>query len=169
MSTSASSPAAQDSSVARQLLRHTVATVAYRGGKALRGAPESFAAFAIGEPPRTPAQILAHIGDLFDWALSHASGKQAWKDSRPLPWDAEVTRFYAALKSFDDFLASPEPLQAPVDALFQGPIADALTHVGQLAMLRRLAGCAIKGENYFKAEIVAGRVGVEQAAPRREF
>jgi hypothetical protein len=154
---------------ARQLLRHAVATIAYRGGKALRGAPESFAAFAIGENPRTPAQILAHIGDLFDWALSIASGKQTWKDSRPLAWDAEVARFFAALKNFNDFLASNESLQAPIEALFQGPMADALTHVGQIAMLRRLAGCPIKGENYFKAEVATGRVGAEQAAPRREF
>jgi hypothetical protein len=153
----------------RQLLRHTLATLAYRGGKALRGAPASFAGFATGENPRTPAQILAHIGDLMDWGLSIASGQQAWKDSQPLAWDAEVARFFAAVKKFDEFLASAEPLQAPVEGLFQGPVADALTHVGQLAMLRRLAGCPIKGENYYRAEIVAGRVGLEQAAPRREF
>jgi len=154
---------------ARQLLRHTLATVAYRGGKVLRGAPASFAGFAIGENPRTPAQILAHIGDLFDWALSIATGKQTWKDSQPLAWDAEVERFFAALKKFDEFLASAEPLQAPAEGLFQGPVADALTHVGQIAMLRRLAGCPIKGENYFKAEIEAGRIGMDQVAPRREF
>ena len=154
---------------ARQLLRHTVATVAYRGGKALRGAPESFADFAVGEKPRTPAQILAHIGDLFDWALSIARGEQSWNDAKPRPWNDEVGRFFAALKKFDDFLASSEPLRAPAESLFQGPIADALTHVGQIAMLRRLAGSPIKGENYFKAEIVVGRVGSEQAAPRREF
>jgi len=154
---------------ARQLLRHTLATLAYRGGKALRGAPASFAGFAVGENPRTPAQILAHLGDLMDWGLSIASGKQAWKDSQPLAWEAEVARFFAAVKKFDDYLASAEPLHAPSEGLFQGPVADALTHVGQIAMLRRLAGCAIKGENYFKAEIVAGRVGAEQATPRREF
>jgi len=154
---------------ARQLLRHMVATLAYRAGKALRGAPPSFAAFAIGEKPKTPAEILAHLGDLFDWAHSMASGGQVWKDSQPLAWDAEVARFFAAVKKFDDYLVSGEPLHAPVAGLFQGPVADALTHVGQIAMLRRLAGCAIKGENYFKAEIVAGRVGLEQAAPRREF
>jgi len=154
---------------ARQLLRHTVATLAYRAGKALRGAPPSFATFAIGERPKTPAEILAHLGDLFDWAHSMAGGKQVWKDSQPLAWDADVARFFAAVKKFDDYLASSEPLHAPVEGLFQGPVADALTHVGQIAMLRRLAGCAIKGENFFKAEIVAGRVGFEQAAPRREF
>ena len=154
---------------ARQLLRHSVATVAYRGGKALRGAPESFASFSIGERPRTPANILAHLGDLFDWALSMAEGKQTWRDSAPLDWNGEVTRFFAALKKFDDFLGSSEPLQAPIDCLLQGPVADALTHVGQLAMLRRLAGCPIKGENYYKAAIAVGCVGPEQPAPRREF
>jgi hypothetical protein len=154
---------------ARQLLRHTVATVAYRGGKALRGAPESFALFTLGDSPRTSAKILAHIGDLFDWALSMASGRAVWQDSQPLAWDVEVARFFAALKKFDDYLASPEPLHSPAEGLFQGPIADALTHIGQLAMLRRLAGCPIKGENYFKAEIAAGRVGAEQSSPRREF
>jgi len=154
---------------ARQLLRHTVATVAYRGGKALRGAPESFAAFTTGGSPRTTANILAHIGDLFDWALSMARGQTIWRDSEPLPWNAEVDRFFASLKKFDDLLASQEPLRASAEGLFQGPIADALTHIGQIAMLRRLAGCPIKGENYFKAEITLGRVGAEQAAPRREF
>src|SRR5579863_4732568 len=98
---------------ARQLLRHTVATVAYRGGKALRGAPQSFATSTLGDSPRTPANILAHMGDLFDWALSMARGEAAWHDSRPLPWDAEVNRFFAALKKFDDYLASPEPLHTP--------------------------------------------------------
>jgi len=154
---------------ARQLLRHAVATVAYRGGKALRGAPDHFASFPVGDKPRTPAQILAHMGDLFDWAYSMAQGKQTWHDSTSLAWNAEVERFFAAIKKFDDFLASPEPLHAPIEGLLQGPIADALTHVGQLAMLRRLVGAPIKGENFFKADIAAGRVGFEQSAPRREF
>jgi len=154
---------------ARQFLRHTIATVAYRGGKALRGAPALFATFTLGDSPRTPAKIVAHMGDLFDWALSMARGDAVWRDSQPLSWDTEVSRFFSALKKFDDYLASPEPLHSPAEGLFQGPIADALTHIGQIAMLRRLAACPIKGENYFKAEIVAGRVGLEQTAPRREF
>jgi hypothetical protein len=151
------------------LLRHTVATVAYRGGKAVRGAPASFAQYSPDGSPRTAATILAHIGDLFDWALSQAKGAEAWTDSTPLDWDGEVERFFASLQRFDDFLASGTPLAAPAERLFQGAIADALTHVGQLAMLRRLAGAKIKGENYSRAEIVAGRVGGDQAAPRREF
>jgi hypothetical protein len=154
---------------ARQLFRHAVATAAYRGGKALRGAPESFATFTLGDSPRTPANILAHMGDLFDWALSMARGEAAWRNSQPLTWNAEIARFFESLKKLDDYLASPEPLHSSAEGLFQGPIADALTHIGQLAMLRRLAGCPIKGENYFKAEIAAGRVGADQSAPRREF
>jgi hypothetical protein len=153
----------------RQLLRHTVATVAYRGAKALRGAPESFANFKSGDSPRTPAKILVHLGDLFDWALSMSQGEMTWRDSEPLPWNAEADRFFSTLKKFDDFLASSESLKAPIEKLFQGPVADALTHIGQIAMLRRFAGCSIKGENYFKAEIAAGRVGAEQSAPRHEF
>src|SRR5467141_2829208 len=154
---------------ARQLLRHTLATVAYRGGKALRGAPDHFASFHIGDKTRTPAQILAHMGDLFDWALSIAQGKQTWHDSTPLPWNAEIERFFSAMKKFDDHLASAEPLHDSAEAIFQGGLADALTHVGQIAMLRRLGGSPILGENYFKADIAVGRVGPDQPAPRREF
>ena len=153
----------------RALLRHTVATVAYRGGKAVRDAPASFAAYSPDGSPRTAAKILAHIGDLFDWALSQAKGAEAWNDSTPLAWHDEVARFFASLQRFDDFLASDVALAVPPERLFQGAVADALTHVGQLAMLRRLGGLKIKGENYSRAEIVAGRVGTEQSVPRREF
>jgi len=151
----------------RELLRHTLATLAYRGGKTVRNAPAEFAGFS--GAGRTPAQILAHIGDLLDWALSMANGTRKWHDSTPLPWEQEEARFFAALKSFDDYLASSEPLQARTEKLFQGPVADALTHVGQLAMLRRLAGAPIVGENYYVADIAIGRVGAEQAAPKRTF
>jgi len=151
----------------REFLRHTLATLCYRCGKAIRNAPDSFANFSGGTRP--PAKILAHIGDLMDWGLSMARGAKVWKNSDPLPWPQEVERFFGATKAFDDYLASDAPLDCSVERLFQGPIADALNHTGQLAMLRRMAGCPIKGENYFVAEIAAGRVGDEQAAPRREF
>jgi hypothetical protein len=153
----------------REMLRHTLATVAYRGGKAVRDAPEGFAEFRAGGGARTPAEILAHVGDLFDWALALARGEERWRDSAPLPWDEEVARFFEALRTFDAYLASGAPLACAAESLFQGPVADALTHVGQVALLRRMAGAAVRGENYFRAEIVAGRVGAEQAAPRREF
>lgn len=154
---------------ARDLLRHCVATIAYRGGKTVRDVPESFAKFQPPQEARTPEQILAHIGDLFDWALSMAEGQGVWKDSQPLPWAQEVERFFGTLKGFDEYLEGNEALHASPEKLFQGPMADALNHVGQLAMLRRMAGFPIKGENYFKADIAAGRVGPEQATPKREF
>jgi hypothetical protein len=153
----------------RDLLRHALATLAYRGGKAVRGASAEFAGFKPAESSRTPAQILAHIGDLLDWGLSIAEGKQRWQDSPPLPWDQEVERFFSVLKRLDDFLASENPLGAPAEKLFQGPIADALTHIGQIAMLRRMAGGPVKAENYFVADITTGRVGAEQTPPKREF
>jgi hypothetical protein len=153
----------------RDLLRHTLATVAYRGRKAVADAPESFATFRSVESSRTPAEILAHVGDLFDWALSLARGEQKWHDSTPRPWRQEAERFFETLSAFDACLAAPQPLATSPERLFQGPVADALTHIGQIALLRRLAGAPIRGENYFAADIVAGRVGSEQSPPRREF
>lgn len=153
----------------RAFLRHAVATVAYRGGKAVRGAPDSFASYTPDGSPRTAAKILAHVGDLFDWALTQAKGAEAWTDSEPLAWDREAARFFATLQHFDDYLASDAPLAATPERIFQGAIADALAHIGQLAMLRRLAGAKMKSENYSRADIVAGRVGAEQTPPRREF
>lgn len=154
---------------ARALLRHTVATVAYRGGKAIRNAPPSFADFRNCDTTRTPIQILAHIGDLYDWAISIARGNEKWNDATPLPWDEECARFFRGLKAFDDYLASGVALQATPEKLFQGPVADSLNHIGQLNMLRRMAAAPVKGESYYRAEIAAGRTGADQAAPKREF
>ena len=151
----------------RDFLRHTLATLAYRGGKAVRHAPAEFADFQ--GAGRRPAQILAHVGDLLDWSLSMAQGKPKFVPSQPLTWEKEITRFFSALQRFDDYLDSAELVHVPIEKLFQGPIADALTHVGQIAMLRRMAGVPISGENYFVADIVVGRVGAEQAAPKKEF
>jgi hypothetical protein len=153
----------------RELLRHALATIAYRGGKAVRNAPANFADYRCSETSRTPGQILAHIGDLLDWGLSIARGKQTWRDAGVQDWNQDVERFFSGLKVFDDFLASDHPLDAASEKLLQGPIADALTHVGQIAMLRRMAGVPVKGESYFSAEITAGRVGREQTAPKKEF
>jgi hypothetical protein len=153
---------------AREYLRHSVATLAYRGGKVLRGAPESFGAFRAADTSRTPSEILAHLCDLLDWSASHVRGREAYRTSTPAAWDADVARFFGALRALDDALVQTgRPFEWP--RLLQGPIADALTHVGQLALLRRLAGFPLRGESYFRADIAAGRVGPEQAAPIREF
>jgi hypothetical protein len=150
-------------------LRHTVATVAYRGAKALRGAPPEFATFRAGPGTRMPSEILAHLGDLLDWALSLANGKEAWHNSPPLDWEAGVERFFRGLEALEARLASGVELGTTPEKLFQGPIADSLTHIGQIAMLRRLAGSAVRGENYLVAKIAAGGVGAEQAAAVFEF
>ena len=151
------------------LLRHTLATLAYRGGKAVRGAPASFSRFEASPGTRTPGQILAHINDLLAWALHLAEGRHAWEESTPGAWEEDVVKFHAALELLDARLASPKPLGCPAEKLFQGPIADALTHVGQIAMLRRMAGVPMRGENYFKADIQAGRVSAVQPPSRVEF
>jgi hypothetical protein len=160
---------ANPASTSRELVRHMVATLAYRGGKALRGAPDGFAQFRAGDTTRTPGQILAHIGDLLDWGLSLAKGTQKWQNSDPLAWDKGSERFFAVLQALDAYLASDAPLSCSSEKLVQAPLADALTHIGQISMLRRLAGAPVRAENYFKAEIVAGRVGAKQTAPHLEF
>ena len=153
----------------RELLRHTVATLAYRAAKATRGAPAAFATFKAGPTSRTPVEVLAHMGDLFDWALSMATGAPRWNTSEPKPWNEERERFFATLERFDDRLAAPEPLAYEVTRLFQGPVADALTHTGQLTMLRRIYGAPVKGESYNRADIAIGRVGAEQKPPDPKY
>jgi hypothetical protein len=151
----------------RLLLRHTVAALAYRASRALDSAPESFAQFdGCG---RQPIKILAHMGDLFDWALSAVQGSERWHNSAPLAWPQENARFFATLKAFDDYLASDQPMHAAAERLFQGPIADALTHVGQIAMMRRLAGSPTCGEDFFVAKIAVGQTSAEQPAAVQPF
>jgi hypothetical protein len=154
---------------ARQLLRHSIATLAYRAAKPLHGAPDGFCKFKAAADVRTPVEILAHIGDLLDWALSVARGQQKWRESAPLPWSQETARFFAALEALDAYLASDAPLGTPPEKLLQAPIADALTHIGQIAMLRRLASAPVRAENYFVAKITTGTVGADQPAPVLEF
>ncbi len=150
-------------------LRHALATLAYRGGKVVRDPPEGFGDGSAGPGSRTAAEVLAHVGDLLDWAVHLAEGRHVWAEAPDRSWEAGVSRFFEGLRTLDERLGSGAGLGYPAEKLFQGPIADALTHVGQLAMLRRLAGSPVRGENYFKADIEAGRVGREQPAPRYEF
>ena len=154
------------SDLKRELLRHLVATVAYRGGLAVVDAPASFAEFRTHETTRTPGEILAHIGDLLEGSRHLVKGEMVYLTSTPLPWKEEVARFFAAVNALDSYLASDGPLACPVERLVQGPIGDALTHVGQIVMLRRMAGFPIRSGEYFTAEIVAGEVNEERFAKR---
>jgi len=137
--------------------RHTLATLAYRGEKAFRSVPDNFSRFRLADGSRSAGEILAHIGDLLDWALIMAKDKHVWRETPPQAWDDDVQRFLSGVAALDAYIASGEPLQAPLEKLFQGPVADALTHVGQVAMMRRLAGTPLKGENYFRADIHISR------------
>lgn len=154
-----------------EMFRHTVATLAYRAAKTMRGAPAGFAEFRPGPTSNTPMRIVAHMADLLAWSLTMLKGEAKWHSSDPQTWDAECGRFFVALESLDQALESDEPIKGDLGKIFQGPVADALTHTGQLAMLRRLSGAPMKGENYTRADIQIGRVGFDQtpADPRYEF
>ena len=154
---------------ARELLRHTLATLAYRARKVVTDVPGEIANLKASETTRTPKEILAHICDLLDWGLSVAQGEQKWSPQSSATWDEEVERLFAALERLDSYLASDQPLGFSAEKIFQGPIADALTHVGQIALLRRIGGARVRGENYFGAQINSGQVGRDQPKPAFEF
>ena len=150
-------------------LRQIAATLAYRAAKVLRDVPPSFANFTCGESTRTPVRIVAHMGDLMAWGVTIADGDIKWNASGSDDWDREVARFFDGLAALDRALAADGPFKGSVDKLIQGPLADALTHVGQLALLRGMAGAPVKPESYARADIMVGRVGREQPPPGREF
>jgi hypothetical protein len=155
----------------RAFLRHALATLAYRAGKAVRGTPEAFGRFRATPESTSVVEILTHMGDLMDWVLRSVEGDPKWTSATPLPWEDEVRRFFASLGALDAYLESEKPILYEPARAFQGGIADALTHTGQLAMLRRLSGFKMKGESYNRADIRIGRVGLEQtpADPKFEF
>jgi hypothetical protein len=152
-----------------ELLRHLLATLAYRAAKTLRDPPRSFAHFTGGPGARTPQQIVAHMGDLMGWGLRMVQGETSWRAEGTTDWERDVARFFDGLAALDQALVAHDADRYRPDLLIQGPLADALTHVGQLAMLRGAAGAPVKPESYARAEIRVGRVGADQAAPAYEF
>lgn len=142
----------------RELLRHLVAALTFRARIAISDAPPNFADFKVDQTIRTPAEILAHLGDLLQGSLFLMRGELIYLNSAPLAWDEEVNRFFSAAKEFDLFLASDAPIDQPIEKITQGPIADALTHIGQIVMLRRAAGSPVRAESYFTAEIVPNNI-----------
>ncbi|MGB3966636.1 MAG: hypothetical protein WBO45_07880, partial [Planctomycetota bacterium] len=142
-----------------QLLRHTVATLAYRAGKVLRDFPPQFADRRVAPATRTPLELLGHLADLAHWAVGLSRGDPTWHTVPPGTWAEAQQRFFAGLAALDAELAGGAPQSRPPAKIFQGPIADALTHVGQLALLRGMLGAPVRPESYARAEIAAGRVG----------
>jgi GNAT superfamily N-acetyltransferase len=136
----------------RALLRHAVAVVAFRANHALANVPGDFAQFRAGDRTRTPIEIVVHLCDLYDWALWMAKSHSVWNNTEPTTWEADVARFFAALAAFDEFLASGATLIWSAERVLAGPIADSLTHIGQIALLRGVSGSPVKGMNYAKAD-----------------
>jgi hypothetical protein len=153
----------------RELLRHAVATLAYRAQKALDKPPVGFADFRVSPASRTPLEIVSHLGDLMRWAERMARGEYKWTAEPATDWQTASDGFFAGLAALDAALQTATFTEYAPEVVFQGAIADALTHVGQLTLLRGAAGAAIRPESYARAEIEAGRVGRNQSATRREF
>jgi hypothetical protein len=155
----------------REFFRHVLATLAYRSAKALRDVPGAFASFKAGPSSRTPGEIVSHMGDLMDWTRGMVRGEGKWNSSAAQEWDAACARLFASIQALDEAIAGHDPVAFDLTRLFQGPVADALTHTGQLTMLRRLYGAPMKSESYVRADVVVGRVGAEQtpADPKYEF
>lgn len=148
----------------RELLRHFLAALAYRTQKALRDAPESFGDFRVAQGVRTPRELVRHMTSVLGYARTFFVG--GTYEAQPLPdLAAEVRRFHEILESVGALLKTADATATP-EQLLQGPLADAMTHAGQLAMLRRLSGLPVAAENFLKAEINADNLGPDQAAPR---
>lgn len=151
----------ETSDLKRELFRHLLATLAFRGGVAVANTPEDFASFRLKEDVRTPAELLAHIGDCVEGSHYLMQGEFVYLNSKPLAWNEEIKRFFSKIKAFDAFLASDARLKQPIEKIMQGPIADSLTHVGQIVMLRRIAGFPVQVDNYFAAEFAPGEIDEE--------
>lgn len=148
----------------RQLLRQMLATLAYRANKAVTGAPDGFGNTSAGGGTRSALVIISHMADLMEWGASVARDQSVWRDGSPSSWQGEVDRFFAGLEALDRQLSSSPISKSAGDKLVQGPIADALTHLGQIGILRRIAGSPVRGESYARATITEGRIGRDQAA-----
>jgi len=151
------------------VLRHLLATLAYRAAKAVRNVPEEFPHASVSPTTRRPILIVAHLADLMAWALPLADGRSEWSAGGGDDWHEEVERFFAGLEALDRRLASSPVSAESIQKLIQGPLADALTHVGQIAMLRGMTGAPLRPESYARARVVSGQVGREQAPPSYEF
>lgn len=153
----------------RELLLHFLAAIAYRAQKALRGAPESFPDFAAGHQARTPVQVLRHMTSLMGYTETLFQGGTYPMSPEPLPtFEAEIHRFHFQLTAVGNLIrAGTPPCSISTEQLLQGPFADTMTHVGQLAMLRRLAGSPVPPENFIFAEVAAHRLGPDQAPAAR--
>ena len=152
----------------RHMIRHFLAALAYRFQKAIRGAPDGFSDLEVGWGVRAPLDIVHHIDGVLGyalWAIERGEGSSR-RHREMSDWRGEVAAVHATLRAIDDALATGDAIEAErLERALQGPLADAMTHVGQLAMLRRMAGSPTPGENFYRADIRTGRVGEDQPLP----
>lgn len=151
------------------LLTHFLAAIAYRTQKVLRDAPPHFPHFAAGHQVRTPVEILRHMTSLMGYTRTLFLG--GTYPVRPEPQGTfadEITRFHDMLGDVGRLLTAGTPLrEISYQQLLQGPFADVMTHVGQVALLRRLADAPVAPENFIYADIRSDRLGPDQAMPAR--
>ena len=150
----------------RRLLRHFLAALAYRTQKALRDAPVEFAEFNPGNSVRSPRELVRHMTSVLGYARTYFVGGQYRPAALP-SFHEEVVRFHEMVESLASHIDTDDPIadQTTAEALLQGPLSDAMTHAGQLAMLRRLAASPVAPENFIVADIDGQRLGMNQAAP----
>lgn len=153
----------------KQLLLHFLAAIAYRTQKALRGAPDTYALFQPGNEVRTPVEILRHMTSLMGYVRTFWTGGTYPHNPEALPAFAdEIARFHEILEDVGRFIkADNAPVDITTEQLLQGPFSDVMTHVGQLAILRRLADSPVAAENFIYADIKSDRLGKEQPLPKR--
>lgn len=149
----------------RRLLQHLLAALAYRTQKALRGAPVEFGEFRAGTHVRTPHELVWHMTGVVGYARTFLRGG-TFAPPRLPSFVEEVARFHATLEALRDDLGD-DALEARIsdEQFLQGPLADAMTHAGQLAMLRRLAGSPVASENFIYADVRPERLGPDQPSP----
>lgn len=138
------------------VFRHAIATLGHRFGVAVQQAPEGFSDYLACPGTRSPGQILAHMNVLLEFSANVVRGVRERPEEASLVWDQALRRFYQLLRDLDDAVVAAAGREFPLEMLLQGPVADALTHVGQLTMLRRMAGAPVQTESYMKARIQAG-------------
>jgi len=151
-------------SAKEEILRHYLASIAYHATKAIKGAPENYPELNIGKDIRTPRRILHHVTGVLSYAHSFFEHYDTTYFEHK-PWDEEVRYFYETLSKLDESLQEKEPREVSEEQLLQGPLSDAMTHIGQLLMLRRMAGSPVPSENFIYADIRAGVVGQDQPEP----
>jgi hypothetical protein len=148
----------------RVMLRHFLAAIAYRTQKSLRGAPEGFGGFRVAPGVRTPAELVRHMTSVLGYATTFFVGGAF--DATPLATlENEVARLHATLSRLHEHFANGSFERMRPEGFLQGPLADAMTHVGQLAMLRRLYGAPVPPENFIFAEVDSRNVSAEQPDP----